>query len=270
MLHNRPPRLLALALPLIAIAAPAGTASTPVIDVGGAIAPAVPRIAEARCDAPGGACPRGQRVALRGHGLETVETALFLGRSGPSDDHPATVRNASPRRVLVRIPARARTGPVRVLTEETGVSAPSARVRITAPPPSPAAFPLAGRVDWGTEVNRFGGGRGHQGQDLFADCGTPVRAARSGTVAEAKTGGAEGNYVVLESEGGGQQAYLHLLEPARVAAGEAVVAGERIGAVGQTGNAQGCHLHFEIWTAPGRFKGGKAVDPYAGLRRWRR
>ena len=270
MLHNRPSRLLVFGLPLIALAAPAGTASTPVADVGGAAPPVRPRIAEARCETPGAACPRGKLLALRGDGLDSVETAVFLGRRGTTDDHPVTVRQSSPRRVLVRIPSRARTGPVRVLSEETGVSAPSTPVRITAPPAPPAAFPVAGKVDWGTATNRFGGGRGHQGQDLFADCGTPVLAALAGKVVEAETGGAEGNYVVVESEGGGQQAYLHLIEPAGVALGDAVVAGARIGAVGQTGNAQGCHLHFERWTAPGRFAGGEAVDPFDDLRRWRR
>ncbi len=270
MLHNRSPRLLALAVPLVALAAPAATAPPRLADVGGTVAPAAPRIAEVRCDEDRKACPRGTLVSVRGEGLETVETALFLGRAGAADDHPVTVREASRHRALVRVPAQARSGPVRVLSEQTGVSAPSDRVRVAPPPAPPAAFPIAGTVDWGTEINRFGGGRGHDGQDLFADCGTAVRAARGGKVVEAETGGAEGNYAVIESEDGGQQAYLHLLEPATVTAGDAVAAGRRIGAVGQTGNAQGCHLHFELWTAPGRFTGGQALDPYATLRRWSR
>jgi murein DD-endopeptidase MepM/ murein hydrolase activator NlpD len=138
------------------------------------------------------------------------------------------------------------------------------------PPPAPVdqAFPVHGRHDFGTAVNGFGGGRGHQGQDIFADCGTPVVAARAGTVVEVATEGAEGNYVVLEAADGRQQAYLHLLHPHSVRQGEWFGAGERIGTVGQSGNAQGCHLHFELWTAGGRFTGGRVVNPRPALDRW--
>ena len=138
------------------------------------------------------------------------------------------------------------------------------------PPPAPVdhAFPVHGRHDFGTAVNGFGGGRGHQGQDILADCGTPVVAASAGTVVDVATEGAEGNYVVLETADGRQQAYLHLLHPHSVRRGEWFRAGERIGTVGQSGNAQGCHLHFELWTAGGRFTGGRVVNPRPALDRW--
>ena len=71
----------------------------------------------------------------------------------------------------------------------------------------------AGRHDLGTAVNGFGGGRGHEGQDIFAGCGTRIVAARTGRVVEAATAGNEGNYVVTQSSDGRQQAYLHLLRP---------------------------------------------------------
>ena len=92
-------------------------------------------------------------------------------------------------------------------------------------------------------------------------------AARAGKVIEAETRGAEGNYVVMETADGRQQAYLHLLRSGSVRRGERVGAGGRIGSVGQTGNADGCHLHFELWTAPGRFTGGRATDPRPALER---
>jgi murein DD-endopeptidase MepM/ murein hydrolase activator NlpD len=76
--------------------------------------------------------------------------------------------------------------------------------------------------------------------------------------------------VVLETAGGRQQAYLHLLHPRSVSRDEWFNAGERIGSVGETGNAQGCHLHFELWTVGGRFTGGHVVNPRQALDRWER
>jgi murein DD-endopeptidase MepM/ murein hydrolase activator NlpD len=63
-------------------------------------------------------------------------------------------------------------------------------------------------------------------------------------------------------------AYMHLLRPSRFATGKKVRTGQRIGEVGETGNASGCHLHFEIWTAPGWYVGGSPIDPYPSLKRW--
>ena len=152
--------------------------------------------------------------------------------------------------VLQGVPARARTEPLNATSR--------ARPASTGAPADESAFPVRGRHDMGTAVNGFGGGRGHDGQDIFAGCGTRVVAARTGRIVEAATAGNEGNYVVMEASDGRQQAYLHLLRPSSLRRGDRVGAGERIGKVGQTGNAEGCHLHFELWTAPG---GSRAVAP---------
>jgi len=156
--------------------------------------------------------------------------------------------------VLQGPPARVRTEPLSAISR-------------SAPPAPDAAFPVRGRHDFGTAVNGFGGGRGHEGQDIFAACGTRVVAARAGTVVEAETAGNEGNYVVLKAADGPHQAYLHLLRPSSVRKGDRVTAGEPIGKVGDSGNADGCHLHFELWTAPGRFA-GSVRNPRAALDRW--
>ena len=156
--------------------------------------------------------------------------------------------------VLQGPPARVRTEPLSAISR-------------AAPPAPDAVFPVRGRHDFGTAVNGFGGGRGHQGQDIFASCGTPVVAARAGTVVEAETGGNEGHYVVMKTADGPHQAYLHLLRPSSVRKGDRVAAGEPIGKVGDSGNADGCHLHFELWTAPGRFT-GSVMNPRAALNRW--
>ena len=164
--------------------------------------------------------------------------------------------------VLQGVPARARTEPLNAASRAVR---PSTDAAVDA---DASAFPVRGRHDLGTAVNGFGGGRGHDGQDIFAGCGTRIVAARTGRVVEAATAGNEGNYVVTQSSDGRQQAYLHLLWPSPRHKRDRVGAGEPIGRVGQTGNAEGCHLHFELWTAPGRFTGGRAVNPRPALDRW--
>jgi murein DD-endopeptidase MepM/ murein hydrolase activator NlpD len=76
-----------------------------------------------------------------------------------------------------------------------------------------------------------------------------------------------GNFVKLHGRGEHRvYFYAHLIRPAAVDRGDPVWAGERIGAVGATGNAHtvGCHLHFEIHTH------GHPIDPEPILNRWDR
>ncbi len=61
-------------------------------------------------------------------------------------------------------------------------------------------------------------------------------------------------------------AYMHMRRPPVVEAGDEVQAGDTIGEVGDTGRASGCYLRFELWTAPGWYRGGGAVDLLATLR----
>ena len=132
-------------------------------------------------------------------------------------------------------------------------------------------FPIRGRHDLGrTATNGFGGGRGHNGQDMFAACGTPIVAARAGRVHEVGYNGAGGNYVVITSQATGfDYVYMHLIAEPLVREGDRVATRQPLGAVGQNGNAWGCHLHFELWKAPGHwFAGGQVIDPYGHLRAW--
>jgi murein DD-endopeptidase MepM/ murein hydrolase activator NlpD len=136
-------------------------------------------------------------------------------------------------------------------------------------------FPIRGRHDLsGGSAGRFGAGRTghvHQGQDVFAKCGTPLVAARGGTIKFAGWQGNAGNYVVIDGAGTGvDYAYMHMEQPALFKKGEALKTGDQIGTVGDTGDAHGCHLHFEEWSAPGWYTGGSPFDPLADLRAWDR
>ncbi len=110
------------------------------------------------------------------------------------------------------------------------------------------------------------GGRIHEGFDITGDCGTPLIAARGGTVQ--KTGydpALYGNYVLIDGAKSGQDYfYAHMVDPAEVGKGERVHTGQELGRIGQTGNAAGtpCHLHFEIHVH------GDPVDPAPYLRHW--
>jgi hypothetical protein len=131
------------------------------------------------------------------------------------------------------------------------------------------AYPIAGRVTW--YGDGLGAGRSHKGQDVFAKCGTPMVAARGGKVIFSGYHGAAGNYIVIDGKGTDlDMAYMHLRKPALASEGDSVYTGQPIGEVGDTGNATGCHLHFEIWSAPGWYKGGHPLEPLPYLKSWAR
>jgi murein DD-endopeptidase MepM/ murein hydrolase activator NlpD len=133
-------------------------------------------------------------------------------------------------------------------------------------------FPVRGRHNFGSDSARFGasrGGRIHEGQDTFAACGTRVLAARGGRVLHTGYHAAAGNYLVIDGAGTDlDYAYMHLLTPTPFAAGDRVYTAQLVGAVGQSGNARGCHLHFELWGAPGWYDGGTPFDPLPSLLLW--
>ena len=133
-------------------------------------------------------------------------------------------------------------------------------------------FPVRGAHDFGGAGAGFGSGRAghsHQGHDVFAKCGTRMVAARGGRVKFKQYHSAAGNYIVIDGDGTDvDYVYMHLDQPSPFSAGDRVYTGQTIGAVGDSGNAQGCHLHFELWGAPGWYDGGKPFDPLPSLQAW--
>ena len=104
-------------------------------------------------------------------------------------------------------------------------------------------------------------GHTHQGNDIFAPSGTPIRAPFNG-IAREGSGGLGGLYVYVDADANADYVYnAHLSRFAGVS-GQHVTKGQVIGYVGQTGNAASTppHNHFEYH--PG---GGSAVSPYLYL-----
>lgn len=95
----------------------------------------------------------------------------------------------------------------------------------------------------------------HDGLDLHAERGTPIRPIRPGTVVFAGEQGGYGNLVVVEHDDGTTSRYAHC-EAVLVNKGDAIGFGDTLGTVGATGTATGPHLHLEV-----RDQGGRAVDP---------
>jgi len=133
------------------------------------------------------------------------------------------------------------------------------------------AFPLAAPHTYGQGFGVPRPGHRHQGQDVFANCGTPILAPRGGMVKIAKYHAAAGNYVVLDGAATGYDfLFAHLREPSPLKVGDKVYTGQKLGNVGDTGDAVGCHLHFEMWTPPGWYSGGHPIDPEPFLKAWDR
>lgn len=127
----------------------------------------------------------------------------------------------------------------------------------TGPPPGTWNVPLGGgyrlTARFGAAGPWWESGR-HSGLDFAAPVGTPVVAAAAGVVVQAGTAGPYGRLVVVDHGGGTSTYYAHL-SSSSVTAGDRVAGGQRLGAVGATGNATGPHLHFEVRV------GGVAQDP---------
>ncbi|HUX36151.1 MAG TPA: M23 family metallopeptidase [Candidatus Paceibacterota bacterium] len=95
----------------------------------------------------------------------------------------------------------------------------------------------------------------HNAVDIANNCGTKVTASADGLVIETSAGkwnGGYGDYVLLSHPNSTKTRYAHL-EKVLVSVGQRVNQGEVIGLMGKTGNATGCHVHFEIIGAANPF-----------------
>jgi Meckel syndrome type 1 protein len=139
--------------------------------------------------------------------------------------------------------------------------APAAR-----PAPAPPASGACGELRLaapvkGVRTSPFGPrwGRNHDGVDIAAPTGTPVRAAECGVVTVRGAQGGYGNMVCVEHSSRFETCYAHLSSFA-VNGGQTVRRGQVIGYVGCTGSCTGPHVHFETRVD------GRAQNPDAYLR----
>lgn len=128
-------------------------------------------------------------------------------------------------------------------------------------------FPVGGQAnftdDW---LNpRFSGAfHLHEGTDIFAPQGTPVRSPVDGVVRHA-SGGLGGTAAYVRTAEGHEVYFAHLWKYSDVKPGQTVKVGDVLGLVGSTGNAAGgaAHLHFEIHP-----RGKGPVNPKPYLDQW--
>jgi murein DD-endopeptidase MepM/ murein hydrolase activator NlpD len=120
---------------------------------------------------------------------------------------------------------------------------------------SPLAWPLVGTI-----TSPFGmrDGRAHEGVDVAAEEGIPIRAAASGRVVFAGSRGTYGLAVIIDHGGGVSTLYAHCSR-VMVAEGSSVDTSTVIALAGNTGNSRGPHLHLEV------LKNGVPVDPLTVL-----
>jgi len=194
---------------------------------------------------------------------------LRLGRVRTGRDHRAKWRpKLAPGRYVARLRASA-------LNQRGARTSQRIAFEIVAPPvtASSGVFPVQGAYSFGGAEARFGAGRpghSHQGQDILAAAGTPVVTPRGGFVAwRAFQAGGAGHYVVVHGDDTRDYVFMHFLDGSvLVQKGDAIAAGQQIGAVGSTGRSSGPHLHFEIWPDGWYAEGSSPIDPLPDLLAW--
>jgi murein DD-endopeptidase MepM/ murein hydrolase activator NlpD len=240
---------------------------------GGTVAPGDPQVSSiqclTRCIAPDTGVVK-SKIRLLGTDLGAV-TMVSLPRADGTrvkDKNPVVKANGS---VLSKVGKGAVTGPVRVAdsfgaVKDSTVSFNVGTIAQLKEVQAQYRFPVLGPHTYG---DGLGAGRGHQGVDIFAKCGTPLVVAHSGVVKARAFHSSGGNYVVIDGQGVKQDyVYMHLKQPSVLRKGMQVSTGQSVGLVGETGNASGCHLHFEIWGGKGWYTGGAPVDPVPIVKYW--
>jgi murein DD-endopeptidase MepM/ murein hydrolase activator NlpD len=252
----------------------------PAASGGGTTAPGEPRVSDVACVTK---CIKtrkgivGSRFRITGSDLQQIRVVSLPRSDGKraKDTNPLVKPSGA---VLAFAKTGAITGPVRVADSYGQIAHSPIDLKIGTTEQLKKAqsgwrFPVRGPHDYGGAMARFGAprsGHTHQGHDVMASCGTKMVAARGGKVQyRGYQASGAGYYIVIDGAKTNLDfVYMHLMKPAAVAKGQTVATGQKIGKVGTTGSSSGCHLHFENWTGPGWYEGGKPFDPLKNLKYW--
>ncbi len=186
------------------------------------------------------------------HGLALRNPPVPIEEPTPEGGDPAVVEEED-------APAVAEPPSPPEVVEEAAEDAPVVSGGFALPVPG-----VPGSTNFGAP--RDGGSRSHEGLDLDCAMGDPIVAATDGIVTFSGQRGGYGNVIYLVAPDGTETRYAHLSSRG-VDEGDVLVAGDELGACGNTGNVvagpngDGSHLHFEV--RPG---GGAAIDPLPWLR----
>ena len=186
---------------------------------------------------------RGQGVF---HVVKPGENLFRIGKAYDTTSDQLARANGirDPRQITVGqrifIPGATRQVAVEIVTPADGIVAPRSLPQVDAE--GAFLWPVSGSLNSG-----FGprGSSFHDGVDIAAPEGTPIRAVEYGDVIYSDQLRGYGNMVIIRHGGGIVSVYAHN-QVNLVRDGQQVTRGEIIARVGSTGRVTGAHLHFEI------------------------
>ncbi len=197
--------------------------------------------------------------------LETIAAKYKVAKSRIVETNALTDPNLVVGQVLVVPGAKGKPIPTPKPVKSPTVSKPRTTGGGSSRPPTRYTggrfvWPVVGGGNYISQYYHYG----HYGLDIAADYGSRVRAGGSGTVIWAGWKSNGGGYQVWIAHGSGLYTTYNHMSGVTVGRGQHVGRGQQVGRIGQSGNATGPHLHFEVWRGP-VWDGGTRVNPLGYL-----
>jgi murein DD-endopeptidase MepM/ murein hydrolase activator NlpD len=196
--------------------------------------------------------------------LDTIAAKYKVKKADIVSTNDLTDPNLVVGQVLVVPGAKGKPIPTPKPVKHAAVSKPHTSGGSTRPPTKYTGgrflWPVVGGNNYISQYYHYG----HYAIDIAADYGTRVRAGGSGTVIFSGWKSNGGGYQVWIAHGSGLYTTYNHMSSITVAGGQHVGRGQQVGRVGQSGNATGPHLHFEVWRGP-VWNGGTRVNPLSYL-----